>query len=157
LFGQQSIGPHDCLYFINHSSTFSSLKTRSNIALPTNFEAKLYLGKIESRSLLIGITDSKDFIENSLIFIDNIWTIKVRSWEKYSTKFGLQPYLSYITPNDGDSIFIILKNNQLFFRLNCYHSELAFTIESNKNYYLYLENETPNPPCIVTLVYIRKI
>ena len=157
LFGQQSIGPHDCLCFINHSSIFSSLKTRSNIALPTNFEAKLYLGKIESRSLLIGITDNKDFIENSLIFIDNIWTIKVRSWEKYSTKFGLQPYLLYTTPKDGDSIFIILKNNHLFLRLNYYQSELAFTIESDKNYYLYLENETPNLSCIVNLVYIRKI
>ena len=157
LNGNQPIGPHECVYLINEAPTFSGIKTRSKIVLPKNFEAKFYLEKMDSKSLLIGITDNNDFIENTLTFIDNIYTFKVTSCEKYSSKFALQPYLSKKQVKEGDSIIVAVKNNQLFFRVNYDNTEPAFTIESNRKYYLYVENDSPNLATRVALVYIRKI
>ena len=150
------ISPHECIYFINDSPTFSGTKTRSKYALPKNFEAKLYLENFQSSTLLLGITDNSDFVSDSLTFIDNIWCIKVKTGEKYSSKFGLEKYDDKLV-KEKDSIIIAKKNNQIFFRINFDQSEPAYTIEPNKNYYLYVENDNPHSLTKVVYVYIRNI
>jgi hypothetical protein len=52
---------------------------------------------------------------------------------------------------------MIKKNNQIFFRINFDQSEPAYTIEPNKNYYLYVENDNPHSLTKVVYVYIRNI
>jgi len=157
LKGNEPIGPHECVYFINEAPTFSGIKTRTKYALPKNFEAKIHLQKFESTSLLVGITDNNEFIENSVTFIDNVWTFKVKTGEKYSSSSSLQPYLPIKQIKEGDSIIIAIRNGQLFFRVNYDETEPAFTINANKKYYLYIENDTPSLLTRVALVYIRKI
>jgi len=124
--------------------------------MPKNFEAKIFLENFESSSLLIGITDNSDFVVDSLTYIDNIWCYKVKTGEKYSSKGGLEK-LSDKKVSVKDSIIVAVKNNQLFFRVNYDQADPAYNLEPNKNYYLYIENETPHAITKVIFVYIRKI
>jgi hypothetical protein len=105
----------------------------------------------------VGITDNNEFIENSVTFIDNVWTFKVKTGEKYSSTSSLQPYLPVKQIKEGDTIIIAVRNGQLFFRVNYDDTEPAFSLNSNKKYYLYIENDTPSLLTRVALVYIRKI
>ena len=156
MYDVNPIGPHECVYFLNEAPSFSGIKTRSKYALPKNFEAKLYLEHFESSSLLLGITDNDYFVPDSVTYIDNIWCYKVKTGEKYSSKVGLEKYIDKVA-KEKDTIIIALKNNQLFFRINFDQAEPAYTIEPNKNYYLYIENENCNLITKVVFVYIRKI
>jgi hypothetical protein len=151
-------GPHKCVFWMNDSPDFIGIKTRSKIPLPKNFEAKLYLEKFSSENLLIGITDNNTFSEDTVSFVDNIWTFKVKTGQKYSTKKSLEFYYEKET-RERDFVIVAVKNDNLYFRVNFDDNPPAFIIPSNREYYLYIENDSSNgfTKDRVKFIYIRKI
>ena len=144
--------------WLNGTSKFTGIKTRSLEKLPRNFEAKLYLEKCESENLIVGITDNNHFSEDSISFIDNIWALKTKTGQKYSSKNSLERYYDKET-REKDFIIIAVKNDNLYFRINFDDNPPAFSIPPNRNYYLYIENDTSSDfsNVIAHFVYIRKI
>lgn len=153
------IGPHNCVLWMNDSPEFTGIKSRSKLPLPRNFEAKVYLEKFHSENLLVGITDNNTFDEDSISFVDNVWCFKARTGQKYSTKNSLQPYYEKET-REKDFIIIAVKNDNLYFRVNFDENPPAYQLPGNKNYYLYIENDSSNTlegGVKIKFVYIRKI
>ncbi len=153
------IGPHDCVLFMNDSPDFKGLKTRSKISLPKNFEAKFFLEKFEGDNLIIGVTDNNSFSEDTLSFVDNVWTLKVKTGQKYSTKKSLEPYTER-EARERDFVIIAVKNDNLYFRINFDDNPPAFQLPSNRQLYIYCENDSTNSfygNVKVKFVYIRKI
>ena len=157
LLNNEPIGPHDCVLFMNETPNFNGIKTRSKIKLPeNNFEAKFYLNKYNSDSnLFIGISDNDRFDMDSLSFVDNIWTLKCKTGEKYSSFKKNESYINLFC-KEGDFIFVKVKNGNLNFQINDFEAPVAFSIPKNE-YWIYLENDAPINTADVTFVYIRKI
>lgn len=158
LFGISPISPelHNCVLWLNDSPNFSGIKSRSKISLPKNFEAKFYLEKFDSVNFLIGITDNSTFNEDTLSFIDNIWAFKPKTGQKYSSKKSLENYYSKEV-REKDFIIIALKNENLYFRVNFDDNPPAYQLPPNKDYYLYIENDSMLPNLKVKYIYLRKI
>jgi hypothetical protein len=135
---------------------FNGLKTRSEIALPTNFEAKVFIEKMKGESVSIGITDNNTFDNNSIIFVDRIWTLRLKTGQKYSSNCSLEPYLKK-GAKEFDIIYIICNNRNLVFKINNEVMTTAYTLEGDKTYYLYVENEEARKECKLSLIYILKI
>ena len=153
LFDITPILPHDCIKWLNGSHTFSGIKSRSILPLPKNFEIKIYIEKLGS-DLYIGLTDNKNFEENSLDVSNQIWGLKVNTGQKYSSGGSLETYLSH-GAKEFDSILISLNNGNLNFKINSNESLTAFNIDQNKEYFLYIENDDKNSDCKVSIIYIR--
>lgn len=161
LFDVNPICSHDCVFFINERPFFSTSKTRSILSLPQKFEAKFYIEKMHSKSFLIGITDNCSYEEDSIMLIDNVWLYKPFSGEKYSTENGIQTYMK--PAKEKDYIIIIRNNEEIFFRVNYDPPIFAFKLNEkstqyhNKEFYFYLENDSPLETTKIVFVYIRKI
>ena len=153
LFDITPILPHDCIKWLNGSHTFSGIKSRSILPLPKNFEIKIYIEKLGS-DLYVGLTDNKNFEENSLDVSNQIWGLKVKTGQKYSSGGSLETYLSH-GAKEFDSILISLNNGNLNFKINSNESLTAFNIDQNKEYFLYIENDDKNSDCKVSIIYIR--
>jgi len=158
LFGVSPISPdmHSCVLWLNDSPVFSGIKTRSKISLPKNFEAKFYLEKFDSVSLLVGITDNSTFNEDTLSFIDNIWAFKPKTGQKYSSKKSLEDYYNK-EAREKDFIIIAVKNDNLYFRVNFDDNPPAYQLPPHKEYYLYIENDSMLSSLKVKFIYLRKI
>lgn len=158
LFGISPISPelHNCVLWLNDSPIFTGMKSRSKAVLPKNFEAKLYLEKFEMTNFLIGITDNSTFSEDTITFIDNIWAFKPQTGQKYSSKKSLEPYLNK-EAREKDFIIIAIKNDNLYFRVNFDDNPPAYQLPVNKDYYLYVENDSMLSNLRVKFVYLRKI
>jgi hypothetical protein len=143
---------------MNGSPDFTGVKTRSKLPLPKNFEAKLYLEKLESDNLLIGVTDNSSFTEDSINFVDNIWAFKAKTGQKYSTKNSLETYCERGS-REKDFIIIAVKNDNLYIRVNFDENPPMFTLPTNREYYLYIENDSCNSfsSMRIKFIYIRKI
>ena len=157
LLGNEPIGPHDCVLFMNESPNFVGTKTRGKIKLPeNNFEAKFYLEKYNSdANLFIGISDNDRFDIDSISFVDNIWTLKCKSGEKYSSLKKNESYFSSLC-KEGDFIFIRVKDGNLSFGINEINGPVAYSLSKNE-YWIYIENDAPMDTAKVTFVYIKKI
>jgi len=142
--------------WLNDSPVFSGLKSRSKISLPKNFEAKFYLEKFDSVNCLIGITDNDTFSEDTLSFIDNIWTFKPKTGQKYSSKKSIENYYNK-EAREKDFIIIAVKNDNLYFRVNFDDNPPAYQLPPNKEYYLYIENDSMVTNLKVKFIYLRKI
>ena len=154
LFDTSPISPHDCIKWLNGSHTFSGIKSRSILPLPNNFEVKLYIEKLSS-DIYIGLTDKKNFEENSLVFLDQIWTLKVKEGKKYSRTGAHESFLNY-GAKEYDSIYVSFNSGKLNFKINSDESLTAFNLDQTKEYYLYIENDDHNTECKVSIIYIRK-
>jgi len=156
VFGTVPIGPHECVLFLNDAPSFAGIKTRSKIPLPKNFEAKFYLERFENSNLLIGVTDNFYFEQDSITYIDNIWTMKVKTGEKYSSEKSLEKLYDKGV-KEKQCVIVANKNNQLYFRIDYDDTLRAYVLPPGRVYYIYLENDTPNLVTRVHFVYIRKI
>jgi len=156
VFGTVPIGPHECVLFLNDAPSFAGIKTRSKIPLPKNFEAKFYLERFENSNLLIGVTDNFYFEQDSITYIDNIWTMKVKTGEKYSSEKSLEKLYDKGV-KEKQCVIVAIKNNQLYFRIDYDDTLPAYVLPPGRVYYIYLENDTPNLVTRVHFVYIRKI
>jgi hypothetical protein len=154
VFDVTPIAPHDCIKWLNESPTFSGLRSRSILPLPKNFELKLFIEKLTS-DMNIGLTDNKNFEENSLVLLDSIWTLRVKTGEKYSTKGSLEEFLPH-GAKEFDSIFISFSYGNLNFKINSEESLTAFSLDQSKDYYLYIENNDNKAGSKVSIIYIRK-
>ena len=154
LFDFTPISPHDCIKLLNGSYTFCGIKSRSFLAVPKNFEVKIFIEKL-SEDLFIGLTDNKNFEENSLVVVDKCWTLKVKTGQKYSSDCCLEPFLTH-GAKEFDSIYISFNYGNLNFKLNFEESLSAFTLDQSKDYYLYIDNNDNNLECKVSIIYIRK-
>jgi len=158
LFGITPVSPdmHSCVLFLNESPVFTGIKSRSKISLPKNFEAKFFLEKFDSMNFLIGITDNSTFNEDTLSFIDNIWTFKPKTGQKYSTKKSLENYYNK-EAREKDFIIIAIKNDNLYFRVNFDDNPPAYQLPQHRDYFLYIENDSFMSNLRVKFIYLRKI
>jgi hypothetical protein len=142
---------------MNDSPAFSSSKSRSKHPIPkVNFEAKFYIEKCKSRTLLIGITDNPSYEVDSATFIDNIWVFKPSTGEKYSSKQGSEKYINCIS-KEQDFLYVIKIQNDVYFKLNYEEAPIAFTLGKYQDYYFYIENDSPFEHTKIVFIYLRKI
>lgn len=161
LLNINSIGPHDCVLFMNESNVFCGIKSRSKLKLKGEFEAKFFIEKFtKEANLLIGVTDNNTFDEDSISFVDNIWGLKCVSGEKYSSEKYTEKFIDKGC-KEGDCVLIALKNNNLFLRVNNSEIPSAFDlngkISSKEGLWIYIENDAPIDSAKVRFVYLRKI
>ena len=131
------------------------MKKKSLIKLNTNFESKFFLEKKSNKGrTLIGLTDlSENFFENDEY---NIWTFVIGSGEKYSTEKKLEKFLE-TDVNEGDFIYIMKKDGNLFFRINNDEYKKAYELNNDIDYFLYLENTNAKYGANIKIIYIRAI
>ena len=154
----EEISPHECTQFINDKSVFDSIKTRSIKKLNKNFEAKFFLEKKSNKGrTLIGITDIDEnlFENDTQEEILGVWTFMIGSGEKYSSEKKLEPFMDSDV-KEKDNIYIMKKNDKLFFKINDNEYKLAFEL-SKKDYFIYLENTNEKYCSVVKFIYIREI
>lgn len=157
LFDVNPINIHDCLLFLNDKPVFTGSKTRSKVPLPRSFEAKFYIDVLKSKSVLIGVTDNPDYEEDSPVFIDKVWLFKPSTGQKYSTDAGTESYLT-ICAKEKDFLIISRINDELYFRINYEFNKAAFKLDKwDREYYFYIENDSPFEKTKISLIYIRKI
>ena len=157
LLSNEEISPHECTQFINDSSIFNSLKTRSLKKLNKNFEAKFFLDKKSNKGrTLIGVTDMDEnlFENDTQEEVLGVWTFVIGSGEKYSSEKKLEQYFD-IDAKEKDSIYMMKKENKLFFRINNGEYKMAFELPKN-DYYIYLENTNKKYCSTVKFIFIRE-
>ena len=157
LLSNEEITPHECTHFINDKSIFDSVKTRSVIKLNKNFEAKFFLEKKTTKGrTLIGLTDMDEnlFVNDTQEEILGVWTLIVGSGEKYSSEKKLEQFLDNDT-KEKDSIYMMKKEDKLYFRINNDEYKLAFNLPKN-DYFIYLENTNQKYNSVVKFIYIRE-
>jgi hypothetical protein len=149
---------HDCVLFINNKSVFRTNRTRSKIVLPQSFEAKFYIKKMNSKNVLIGLTDNPTFEDESISLVDNVWLYKPFTGEKYSSLAGTE---SFIKPAKEKDFIIIRKEDwEVYFSVNYQSPLLAYNLKGNnwkQEFYFYLENDNPFEDTEIIFVYMRKI
>jgi hypothetical protein len=151
------ISPHECNTWLNNSPIFTSVKSRTKYPLPTSFEAKLFIEKMKGDGVNIGITDNNTFVDNSIIIVDQIWTLRLKTGMRYSTDKSIEPFLKY-GAKEYDVVYVRCEDGQLYFRINDDNPHTAYTVDQSKKYYLYIENEEKaRVECKVCLVYVVKI
>jgi hypothetical protein len=151
------ISPHECNTWLNETPYFTGVKSRTSKELPPNFEAKLFIEKMKGDSVSIGITDNNSFLDNSIIFVDQIWTLRLKTGMKYSTNNSVESYLKSGV-KEYDVLYIRLDGSNLYFKVNNDNNPpSAYTIDKSKKYYLYIENEEARKECKIALIYIIKI
>jgi hypothetical protein len=126
------------------------------MVLPKNFEAKFFLERFENSNLLIGVTDNFYFENDSVTYIDNIWALKVKTGEKYSSDKSIEKLYDK-GEKEKQTVIVAIKNNQLYFRIDYDDTLPAYILPPGRNYYIYLENDSPHMITRVHFVYIRKI
>ena len=134
---------HDCLYFINNSPIFDSKKIRSKIAfnINNNFEIKLFIKNINKLSkLFIGLTDNGIFQENAEEEISNIYVINLINGKKFSSEIRIEEEFIDISSikEENISVYLMVKNRQLFFKINNNDYIPAFDLIKNE-YWVYVE------------------
>ena len=157
LLSNEELCPHECTQFINDSSIFNSIKTRSIKKLNKNFEAKFFLDKKSSKGrTLIGVTDMDEnlFENDTREEILGIWTLVLGSGEKYSSEKKLESYLDSDV-KEKDFIYIMKKDDKLFFRINNDEYKLAFNLPKN-DYFIYLENINEKHCSAIKFIFIRE-
>jgi hypothetical protein len=150
------ISPHDCIFWLNETPYFTGVKSRSKKELPLNFEVKLFIEKMKGDSVSIGITDNNSFQDNSIIFVDQIWTLRLKTGMKYSTNKSVESYLK-AGAKEYDTVYIRCEGTNLYFKLNNENPPPAYAIDKTKKYYLYIENEEARKECKISIIYIIKI
>jgi hypothetical protein len=151
------IHPHQCNSWLNNSPNFTGVKTRANYPLPTNFEAKFFIEKMKGVGVNIGLTDNNTFSDNSIIIVDQIWTMRLKTGMKYSTEKSVEPFLKH-GAKEYDVVYMKCEDGQLAFSINDDSPQVAYTLDSSKKYYLYIENEEKaRVECKVCLIYVIKI
>ena len=98
--------------------------------------------------------DENLFVNDTQEEIFGVWTLVVGSGEKYSSEKKLEQFLDN-DANEKDSIFIMKKDDKLFFRINNDEYKLAFNLPK-KDYYIYLENTNQKYCSIVKFIYARE-
>jgi len=157
LFDIKPICSHECVQFINGTSNFSGRKTRSKLPMPESFEAKLFLNSLDSKNILIGITDNCNWEDDSLSYVDDIWGFKPITGEKYSSKKGVEKYIN-VQAKERDFILVTKIKEELFFRINFEMTPMAFKLDKNlTELYLYIENDKALSKTKIGFIYIRKI
>jgi len=153
------INPHECNTFLNDTPYFRGLKGRSKIKLPKkNFEIKLFLEKYSGQNLSIGITDNGNFDQDTMLFIDNIWVVKLDNGMKYSSDNSVEPFLKNGGLKEFDFLYLIIeKNNILYFKINNFSQQKAFVLDKEKDYYLYMENDDKLKDFKITFIYVRAL
>ncbi len=71
------------------------------------------------------------------------------------TSGSLEEFLPH-GAKEFDSIFISFNYGNLNFKINSEESLTAFSLDQNKDYYLYIENNDNNAGSKVSIIYIRK-
>ena len=113
---------------------------------------------MNSKNVLLGLTDNNTFEEDSISLVDNVWLYKPSTGDKYSSKSGTEKFIQ--PAKERDFVVIRKENFNLFFSVNYQTPTLAYNLKSNnwkKEYYLYLENDNPFENTEIVFVYIRKI
>ena len=59
--------------------------------------------------------------------------------------------------NEGDDIFIMKKEGKLFFRINNDEYKLAYELNNDGDFFIYVENTNTKYPSKINFVYIRDI
>ena len=128
------------------------LKKKSLIKLKSNFEYKFLLKKKSNKGrTLIGLTDlAENFFENDEY---HVWTFVIGSGEKYSSEKRLEKFYDN-DANDGDFIYIMKKEGNLFFRINNDEYKKAYELNNDIDYYLYLENTNAKYGSNIRIIYI---
>ena len=134
---------HDCLYFINDSSTFDKKKTRSKSSFNVNdnFEIKIYITNINRLSkLLVGFTDNGVFSENEEKEISNIYVINLINGKKLSSENKKEePFFDMnLIKEDNICVYLMVKNKKLFIKINNSEYKSGFDLTKDE-YYVYLE------------------
>ena len=163
LFLNIELSPHQCTKFFgqgiggmsNDASNTNFSKKRSLVKIKSNFEAKFFLEKKSTKGrTLIGLTDMLDnILENEE---GNVWTLVIGSGEKYSSEKKLEKFLNNDV-NEGDTIYIMKKNEKLFFRINNDEYKMAYELKNDIDYFIYIENTNTKHGSIIRFVYIRNI
>ena len=153
----KELSPHQCTKFDSQENEdiIKLTKTKSLMKLKPNFEAKFFLEKKSNKGrTLLGLTD---IYENILDNDDgNVWTLVIGSGEKYSTEKKLEQFLVNDV-NEGDAIFIRKKDGKLFFRINNDEYKLAYELNNDGDFFIYIENTNTKYPSKVNFIYIRDI
>jgi hypothetical protein len=88
--------------------------------------------------------------------VDKIWTLRLKNGTKYSTNNSVESYLKNAV-KEYDILYIRLEGNSLYFKVNNENPPAAFSIDTSKQYYLYIENEEARKESKISLIYIIKI
>ena len=123
-----------------------------------SFEAKFFLEKknTEDKSL-IGISDLD---ENMLLneikeeYID-IWALEIQSGQKYSKEKKYEIFFDNEI-KEKDFIYMMLKDDKLFFKINNGEYKCAFNLKK-KVYYIYLENINEKNNSIIRFIFIKEV
>jgi hypothetical protein len=153
----KELSQHQCTKFENEENADKSslTKSKSLIKLKPNFEAKFFLEKKSNKGrTLLGLTDIYENISDN--DEGNVWTLVIGSGEKYSTEKKLEQFLVNDV-NEGDDIFIMKKNGKLFFRINNDEYKLAYELNNDGDFFIYVENTNTKYPSKINFVYIRDI
>ena len=153
----KELSQHQCTKFENEENADKSslTKSKSLIKLKPNFEAKFFLEKKSNKGrTLLGLTDIYENISDN--DEGNVWTLVIGSGEKYSTEKKLEQFLVNDV-NEGDDIFILKKNGKLFFRINNDEYKLAYELNNDGDFFIYVENTNTKYPSKINFVYIRDI
>jgi len=125
--------------------------------MPESFEAKLFLDTLDSKNILIGLTDNCNWEDDSLTYVDDIWGFKPLTGQKYSSKKGVENYLK-IMAKEKDFVLITKIKQELFFRINYELTPVAYKLDKDlSELYLYLENDITLSKAKIVFIYIRKI
>ena len=153
----KELSQHQCTKFENEENADKSslTKSKSLIKLKPNFEAKFFLEKKSNKGrTLLGLTDIYENISDN--DEGNVWTLVIGSGEKYSTEKKLEQFLVNDV-NEGDDIFIMKKEGKLFFRINNDEYKLAYELNNDGDFFIYVENTNTKYPSKINFVYIRDI
>lgn len=154
-----TINPHDCNSLVGDCSYFTGLKARSKLKLPKkNFEIKFFLEKYSGENISVGVTDNDAFDKDTMLFIDNIWVLKLNNGMKYSSFNSLEPFIKTGGLNAFDFLYLVIdEDNFLSFKVNNNPLNKAFLLDEKKDYFLYFENDDVNKDFKITIIFIKSL
>ena len=149
----ETIFPHECIYFLNNCAVTDSKKIYSLKMIPNNLniEAKfsVLMNDISDKSfLLIGIIDKE---ENG-----NIFAVNVNNGNKFSSSKGFESFFDFDDIKKGTNfIYVMIKENKLFFKVNESIYKWAFDLNKTSSFWFYVENNIDE--AATKFLFLRKI
>ena len=160
----ETIFPHECVYFLNNCAITESKKTRGLKKIPNNLniEAKfsVFMNDISDSSfLLVGIIDNSNIEEENNEDNKNnknIFALNVNNGDKYSSEKGFEGFLDFEFINKGfNEVYLMIKEHKLFLKINKSIYKWAYDLKKENNYWFYTENNINNSS--IKFIFVRKI
>ena len=149
----ETIFPHECIYFLNNCAVTDSKKIRSLKMIPNNLniEAKF--------SVLMNDTSDKSFLLIGIIDKEkngNIFAVNVNNGNKFSSSKGFESFFDFDDIKKGTNyIYVMIKENKLFFKVNESIYKWAFDLNKSSNFWFYVENNIDE--AATKFLFLRKI